>query len=201
MTISPSVIDEFWKWFSDNSLRLKRISTPDCSEYRDLEAMVARLRPELRFEIGGRPDSEGFEFILTAHGAQELFSDIDEVVSRAPRLRSWQVRALKPPLLEEFSIAYEGEKFSAANVFVREEPTAAPNLLNLKVGLAQSKSQPPSDREKEAIGIIVESYLGERAFSTHVATLEVVTLPLNPREHGFTALSELASKLSLCRIQ
>jgi len=97
---------DFWDWFQENSEALKRIRSADSPKYAELQRRVAQLGLDIDAEIGGSPSNDDLELIFTAHGEQGCFPLIDQIVGAAPPLSGWRIRALKPPLLEDFSVHY-----------------------------------------------------------------------------------------------
>ena len=190
---------DFWDWFRENSEALKRIRSADSPEYAELQRRVAQLSPDIDAEIGGSPSSDDLELVFTAHGEQRCFPLIDQIVGDAPLLGGWRIRALKPPLLEDFSVRYGDQEITTREIWLQIESTRdAP--LRLAVAIRR-ESDSDQDRNRESAALLViESFLGERAYALQIAVDRFVDLPNDPSAEGFVSLRDVADRLRLSAI-
>jgi hypothetical protein len=191
----------FWDWFVAHSKELLRIRSADSSEYVQLESMVADVDPGIGIEIGGGSGPTELQLIFTSHGVQDLFPIIDDLVAAAPPIKGWRVRALKPPLLEDFKLTYEGWSISAADIWVQLSKHVDQGTYDITVAVRCSSNMASSAELKDAAIIAVESYLGERAFATMIREWKFVNLPHDPPASEFIKLQDAARVLGVIRIQ
>jgi hypothetical protein len=191
---------DFWKWFEKNSAKYFFLNQVDNEEERErlLDEFLEKLQaysPKLFFEIGGHPD-EKQNLIITAGGNPDYFSDVDELVSRAPQLKDWNVIALKPPADGNFVITYEGAKIDPAKSwFMTLERKDVPDMLGLRIYTADYD---PSMKNSfvNAAYLALDSILGERSTALEVQHVEVDNLPDNPEEKRLINLTKLPAYIA-----
>jgi hypothetical protein len=193
---------DFWDWFRKNSEALKRIRSADAPEYAELQRRVAQLGPDIDAEIGGSPSSDDLELIFTAHGEQCCFPLIDQIVGSAPPLSGWRIRALKPPLLEDFSVQYSGQEITTREIWLKiDSKRDAEHPLRLVVAIRR-ENDADQDRDRESAALLaIESFLGERAYASQISVDCFVDLPNDPAAEGFVSLRDVADRLRLSRLQ
>lgn len=185
-------IAEFWAWFVRHANALAN-SHPESVLRAELLAAVQRVDPKLYFELGANAD--GHELIVTAEGRRELFALVEALIADAPSLAEWTFVALKPAMGFDFRTSYEGVVFDARSIwFLPLESQADRAALGVRIGVPDFE-RAPERITKNAIGVILDTALGERA-AAELQRVEIAALPANPAEHGFLELAELADYIA-----
>ena len=182
-------IVEFWAWFAQHASALAN-SHSESAVRAELLAALQRVDPTLYFELGA--SAAGHELIVTAGGRRELFPLVEALIANAPSLVGWTFVALKPAMGVDFRTSYEGVVFDARSMwFLPLESQADRAALGVRIGVPDFE-RAPERITKNAICMILDTALGERAAAAELQHLEVAALPANPAEHGFIELAELA---------
>ena len=185
----------FWNWFSTQSsayLFIKDVEEP--LKGTMLETLKGRLHDycdRLGFEIGGDPEADQ-ELIITAEGNWEYFKFAEALIAEAPELPNWEFVALIPPRGVEFEINVEENTFRAANMwFLPMGHPGFPEVIGIRVCIANYESLKEKDWLFPAISKIVEYTLGEKSFALNIHYVEVGELPEAPSEFGMFPLASL----------
>jgi hypothetical protein len=191
--------EEFWRWFSENSKRLQAIRSAEDPQYAELERGVARISEDLGIEVGGTDEAGEMFLVFTAHGNENLFSVVDSVVQAAPKISGWQICALKPPLLEDLEVQYEGEVLRLSDLWFKVTgPKSLSGKLPLEIAINKKgqKSGDQGARENAAL-LVLESFLGERAYASAIEVTEFVELSSGPGASEFAPVRDLAEILGI----
>ena len=191
-------IDEFWHWFQSHLSDFEALINPDAPFWDVAVSQLKRLNNRLWFELS-HPNGGTREFVITAEGHQEAFPIIDAIIASAPVIPGWTFIALKPPMGFDFENNYEGVRFDASTMwFLPLENVSRPQDLGIRVGVPNFA--PDTKRQAEnAVLVILDTSLGERAAATDIQYVEVSPLPDSPDAHGYLPLPKLPSYISSWR--
>lgn len=201
MDSRTEAIGLFWDWFRFHATQLRGIRSSQSPEYAEIERRLKKIG-DVHFEIGGGPETTYLEFVLTAHGNRDGFPLIDEIAAAAPRIEGWRICALKPPLLENLKIVFEGQPVESQHLWVKLAP-GIPSQGRPTLFICCEYFDEPSRTQAWARGawILVESYVGERAFASQLGEIEFVKRPVDPAGEGFLRVDELARRLGVHLVQ
>jgi len=201
MNSRSETIRFFWDWFQFHAPQLRGIRSSQSPEYAEIERRLKKIG-DVHFEIGGGPEKSDLELVLTAHGNSDGFPLIDEIAAAAPRIEGWRICALKPPLLENLKIVFEGQAVESQRLWVRWAP-GIPSEARPTLFICCEYFEEPRRAEAWARGawILVESYVGERAFASQLGEIEFVQRPADLAGEGFFRVDELARRLGVHLIQ
>ena len=95
-------INTFWNWFQDNNQTIKNLinETPKTQKqlYFWLNRHLGYYCKELDFLIiFPKKEKEKAELIITANGNPNYFSQVTELINKAPALRHWKFTAFIQP--------------------------------------------------------------------------------------------------------
>jgi hypothetical protein len=187
-------VSNFWRWFIQHSSELRDIRSAEDAEYEELERRVAHVNEEIGVEIGGSEASDEVSLVFTAHGNERIFPVVDALVKGAPRIAGWQVRALKPPLLEDFEVQYDEDALRVSDLWF-EILTRGTLSGKLSIRIACAGCQ--NEERGNAALLALESFIGERAYASSIEVEEVIALPENPGAGGLMPISRLAEILGI----
>jgi hypothetical protein len=121
---------------------------------------------------------------------------VDKVIGAAPKLEGWQFIALKPAMGFDFISDFEDLTLDPREMwFFPLRNSARPRALGLKVAVPEFTKR-RQEQLTDAVAMILEEGLGERAAATHVENLEVVAVPENLKAEGFAPLAELPAYIA-----
>jgi len=189
-TEQQSAIATFWRWFEKNQSQLNSLA--DTSEPlwdKALEKLKA-IAQELWFELSSSEITPR-EFVITAEGRVELFPLVEEIVQSAPETHGWRFVSLKPPMGFDFEITYEGIQIDPRTLwFLPLENPDNRAALGLRIGVPSY--DPANERPiNNAVLVILDTALGERAAATEVQCVEIVCSPEAPDKEGYVPLPQL----------
>jgi hypothetical protein len=157
--------------------------------YREIEAKVKAICHQIDVEIGGAPDSDQMELIVSAGGDRQLFELVDAFVDLAPTIPGWTIHALRPPLGEDAEIEYEGVHLSTGDIFFSVVSSAEARPLQIRLTVTTSTNDTTAAREGALF--LTESTVGERAATTSVEIVDVVFRNANDLPAGSRPIREL----------
>ena len=193
-------IEEFWCWFQAHRAELD-VLTDTATPFWDIAlGQLKRLDKRLWFELS-KPSDGVREFIITAEGHRDIFQLVDAIVAGAPRIPGWQFTALKPPMGFDFTTTYEGIRFDPrAMWFLPLDCKSRPDDVGLRVGVP-NLTHDIKRQASNAVAVILDTALGERAAALDIQHLEVFTLPASPESLGYIPLAELSGYIGSRRRQ
>lgn len=186
----------FWEWFEANVDRIEahQSASEDQSASKDsgvLEEILEQLHyynDKLYFELSSGPEKE---FILTAEGDVDQFVSVNELITRAPDIKSWKFTAFKSGVGFGFSTQYAGVDYDPDELwFLPLSSMSGPDNLALRIGIPNFSEEDPEISE-QAMWLILETALGELECAKSIHHVEVGSLPHEPDEMGYIELVEL----------
>ncbi len=197
MTPSPAQVVAFWSWFRENKRAMDTLDDPDEPFWDVALAELAKVHPDLKFALSSLEGDAGGdrEFVLTASCDTDLFETVDTVIAAAPRLSGWQWVPLKPPMGFDFISEFEDLTLNPAEMwFFPMRDSARPRSLGLRIAVP-GFTRRRADQYFDAVAIVLETGLGERAAASDLEHMEVVPIPPNLKAEGFAPLTELPDYL------
>ncbi len=190
MNESHEAIEEFWRWFQTHRSDFDALTDTDAPFWDVAVSQLQRLDEHLWFELS-EPIGDFREFIVTAEGHEEAFPLADAIVARAPKISGWQFIALKPPMGFDFKTTYEGISFDPHSMwFLPLDSRSRPEDLGIRIGVPNFT--PAIERQAQnAVLVILDTALGERAAALDIQFVDVSTLPDSPDSDGYIELCEL----------
>jgi hypothetical protein len=92
----------FWTWFSANQNRFREFKDdPNKSDIylNEILAEGRKIKEGLAFEL--EPPNDGvINLTISADGDKELFSTVQEIVSKAPKIEGWKILAFRQRIPE-----------------------------------------------------------------------------------------------------
>lgn len=185
-------INQFWKWFEENEAIFRTVK-PNYSESL-LDVLMEELHKiddGLYFEIGGYPNEDEIELIVTPEGIKEKGDLVKTVINSAPSIPNWKFTAFKQPSGYEFITNFEGCEFNPKKAwFLPLVSAKKPKALGLRVGIPNFMDE-NVDRFVSAAYIAIDTFIGEEKSIDRIHYLEVCLLPESPQELGFIEFIEL----------
>ncbi len=185
----------FWKWFAkekSNYLFLDQVSEDE--KGRLLDVFIKELHKyseNLYFEIGGDPNNEKVDLIITAEGVREYFDTVEFLVSKAPKFKDWDIIAFKPPLGTGFKVKLGEHEFEPSKtIFIPLSSEEEPDGIGIKVCF-------PNYTEEEqniftnGTFFMLDVILGEKSVALDIDYIDVVKTPEDIVKHPFMHLSEI----------
>lgn len=183
----------FWTWFRGFAAQLPRGSVPE-SMQNDLLAELQKFDERLYFLMSTGTSPR--ELMITADGNKDAFSSADILVGASLPLEGWLFIALKPALGFDFQHTNGPISLNVNQLwFMPTKSKANPSELGLVVAF------PNADfvlhhQLIDTAPTILESAIGERAFSNDIAHVAVADLPSSPEDNGFLELPQLTDYIA-----
>jgi hypothetical protein len=189
-------IENFWIWFTENNKKFLFLNQIDSREIKDklLDEFLIELHKfcdKLYFEIGGHPEENNVELIISAEGNVDYFDMVEKLVNSAPKLKDWQIIAFKPPMGKGFKTNYQGKEFDPSKIiFIPLNHEDDPKLVGLQVCYPDY-----SDEERDIFingtYIAIDTLIGEKSTALDINYLEVVRTPDNIKDYDFGHLEDI----------
>ena len=186
----------FWNWFSANQNKFSFINEVEEAERDNLLdefiTVLHQFNENIYFEIGGHPDEDKKELIITAEGVVDYFPEVEKLVEAAPEFEQWEVIAFKPPMGEGFKTNYAGIEFDPEKIiFIPLENEEQPDAIGINVCYPDFDE---SDREvlMEGTYLMLDTIIGEKSTTLDINYLEISQTPENIADLNFLHCSEIA---------
>ncbi len=188
---------EFWNWFNQNQNQFLFLTQVDENERdRLLNGLLEQLHlydENLYYEIGGNPNADKVDLIISAGGIVDYFESVENLVAQAPEFKNWNIIAFKPPMPEDHTISINDIKFDAKKIiFIPLESVDEPNAVAIRV------CYPDLDEENRnlfisATFLLLDALVGEKATALEIDYIEVEKTPEDIAEYPFLHLNDIGN--------
>jgi hypothetical protein len=167
---------ELWQWFSSNCRRFEA-EEPDQEAYRQLGSLIKDIDRGLTYEIAR---GETWELAISADGAPELISTVQDVVSHAPKVNGWSIVAFRQPSMEPPLITAFDQELTSENVFfsIDETRDGVCDLTLYMPGIDDENYR----HMAHCAMLLMESMIGELAVMTRIGEIEYESAEDLPKE-------------------
>ncbi|HAP65214.1 MAG TPA: hypothetical protein DCR93_38965 [Cytophagales bacterium] len=171
----------FWAWFEQHYaplLFLREVDRPE--RERIMDECLNRLHefhPQLFFQIGGHPEADRYELIITAEGVKEAFPIVEQLVAAPPVMKDWHVVAFKQPQGTHLSLEYGGRRFTPQEIdIIPMEHHSDPSMVGFQVCYPEYS---PLEKNLYFGGtyLLLETILGEKSAALDIDFLEIIRTP------------------------
>jgi hypothetical protein len=183
-------INNFWRWFADNSEAIKRafLLRDNAAEvFFHFDRNLGYISKRIDYIIKCKTDSSGdLKIIFTAHGYRKLVPKVIALTDNCPPIHNWFVQAFIQPSqkIEEFRQGLD-EPFIFPDFELKtSEMKFAPldyditlKKLKIVVFIKNYKYHFENDFLPEAIFIILEELVGEIAYRKNIKLVQLAQLP------------------------
>lgn len=186
---------KFWDWFSTYNHRYLFLTEVDETERNKLLGEILEkleaYNENLYYEIGGDPNAEKFDFIISAGGIIDEFESVEKLVSQAPNFDKWNIIAFKPPMPEDHTIAIDGKEFDANKIiFIPLTSDETPNTVAIRVCYPEFEES-EQNLYINATFFLLDALIGEKSTAIDIDYLEVVQTPKDIAEYPFLHLKDI----------
>ncbi|MFY0672965.1 MAG: hypothetical protein JXQ87_06150 [Bacteroidia bacterium] len=194
--MSQEQANTFWEWFENNQSKFLFLNQVDIDERnRLLNLLMDKLREydeNLSFEIGGHPESEKVDFIISADGIVDYFDSVESLVAKAPTLNNWNIVAFKPPMPEDHTIEINEQKFDAKKIiFIPLTNPDEPSAVAIRVCFADLDEE-NKNLYINASFLLLDALIGEKATALDIDYIEIEKTPADIAEYPFLHLTDIA---------
>lgn len=180
---SPLSPEQFWEWFSKNSIEVMAIRTGQEPIIQKLSAQLNRYHSGVTWEIGPG------EFILSADGSKANIAPVKRLVAAAPKFDGIEVIAFRQGK-PGFALRMGDHQLDEESVrFVGRRNGSVFDLVLFVDGLTTANT----DQIGNAIMILLDSTVGEYNVMTKIGMIDLQPLPLAPQGHR--PLADLEAEL------
>lgn len=189
-------INIFWNWFQDNNQTIKNLiqETPINQQNITywLNKQLGYYSKELDFIIVfPKRENQKTELIITANGNPEYFNQVINLINNAPVLRHWKFTAFiqptanieeminrldEPYIFQEITLKTSEIKFLPLNYDEKIKK------LDIIIYLKNYKIHCNTKILQQAIYIILQDLLGEKALYQNINFVQLAKLPNNTEE-------------------
>lgn len=179
-----NTISNFWNHFQQNHfvfLLLNEIPKDELKTHFDkLIEILHQYNKDLNLIIKNKKNSA--ELIITANGNPYLFKEVELLVHHAPVIERWKITAfLQPDLnIEKYEngtdkpLEYFGISLKISDMyFIPLENPDKPTDLGIKVLLKNYIVHKDNPRLREAVYVLIEHLIGEKAFANDIAFIDM----------------------------
>jgi hypothetical protein len=167
-----SKYSKFWNWFQRHEDELFRFEEDQESVFDKLAAQLHQVHRDLCFEFSSVQEGQR-EFTVSAGGIREAFPEVTALVSGAPKLPRWQIRAFRQRK-DIPSISFGGRMLQCDAVLFDYVETG--DKLDVTVFLPGLNEDSDANRTAlKTIGyLFLDATLGEYLVETKLAGIEFV---------------------------
>jgi len=188
---APAVQDPFWAWFMEVIASLGADGLDQDDIVARIDAEFSKVHPDLAFELWG-PDGDMVDFVISADGQTELFSEVLDVVRSAPRIPGWRVVAFRPRRSIRARVSAMGYQLSGDQIWYHAEPEDGRLRVSLFV---EDIDDDNWDILCATSCVLLDMALGEFDAATKIAALEHYPLNEETRTLAPKPLAQLPDEL------
>ncbi len=184
-------VEGFWAWFAETIAPLGADGLDQDDIVARIDAEFAKVYPDLAFELWG-PDGDMVDFVISADGRTELFTEVLNAVRAAPKIPGWRIVAFRPRRSIRARVSAMGHQLSGDQIWYRCEPEDG----RLRIALfVEELNDDNWDVLCATSCVLLDMALGEFDAATKIAALE--HYPLNDETRGLAPkpLAQLPGEL------
>ncbi|MHC1776436.1 MAG: hypothetical protein AB9834_13620 [Lentimicrobium sp.] len=188
--------EQFWSWFKENNNKYLFLNQIDPIEIKEklvdeFAEQLHRFCDELFFEIGGHPNDQKVELIITAEGVFKNFEKVELLVNSAPQMEDWKIIAFKPPMGKGFKTAIDGKEFDPSKIiFIPLNNEEDPKGVGIHVCYPDyTKEERPTFVNGTYIAL--DCLIGEKSTTLDIDYLDVIRTPDNISEYDIRHLEDI----------
>jgi hypothetical protein len=186
-------ISTFWNWFQDNNQNIKNIhnETPKAQKHLFfwLKKHLHNYCKEVDFVIAfpKRPTDKA-TLIITANGNPEYFKQVEDLIAKAPRLRTWIFTAFIQPkedmdrIMDGLDNPYVFKDITIKTsdiMFLPLNCDESGNKFDIRIYLKNYNILGNTKTWKEAVYIIMQELFGERYLYQRINLIQLAQWPNN----------------------
>lgn len=187
MPVPNDAIAAFWSLFRERASELAAARSADSPIYDQLLAQLQKVDPGLYLEFCSDPHA--CELIVTADGNRELFPIVRTVVTAAPAIDGWSIRALKPKLGFPKITSWEGFTLRIDDI-VFDPLELDGSDLGLRIYVPGIEGKDVEDAHNAVLRAL-DHGLGEERLAKAVQSTEVRPLPTGAAATDYIPLRDL----------
>jgi len=188
-------VQKFWDWFTKNNQNFLFLTQVQQDERERLvDEFINKLHEyneNVYFEIGGHPNAEKVELIISAEGNADYFDAVEILVDAAPKYKDWDIIAFKPPMGVEFKTEIQDYTFDPQKIqFIALNNPNAPSSVGI---CAIYPNFEEDDKKSFLFGtfLMLDVILGEKSSALDIDYVEVGPIPENLKELDIRFLSKI----------
>ncbi|WP_338751098.1 hypothetical protein [Bacillus sp. FJAT-52991] len=176
---SKDPIEMFWKWFLNHEQEYYDLQQEELEYlFEQLERQLDKINPDLVFEFSAELVNEKREFIISADGLVENFSDVIALVEAAPPLERFDIIAFRQPATEEFAVGYQEVELTWDDVLFTYKVDSENDLVDLVLYIKGFEED--NEDYIAAVFILLDCVIGEFVVGTEIG--EIVFKPYKQEE-------------------
>lgn len=162
--------EDFWSWFAKNESALFDFEKDQDHVFKDLDAQLHKIDPNLTFEFGPKKDGKR-EFVISAGGLTESFPAVISLYNAAPKLDRWifiEFRPRRP--VADFDIEMDGVKVPPKDISFILVPDGKKAGLFIFI---KGMNKPQESTYKQIAFLYLDTALGEYDVETKVGGIDI----------------------------
>jgi len=166
-------VDEFWGWFSRNSVRFfDCIEAGKCGDLtQEVSDQIDRLFPHFGWVFGPGENRVGHSFTLTPEADAAKAFLAEYWLSRAPELENWTFYDSRQPGTTEGTIRIHGESIDASAIWVTLKPDEEAQRFDLTVWHPAFSKLDQRERFR-ILFLWLDEILGEKGTAKWIGAIE-----------------------------
>jgi len=146
----------FWDWFKDNEDKIFEFEKDQEKIFNELVRELQKVHKNLAFVFSSVKDGKR-EFIISAGGMKDAFSNVNLLVKEAPKLSRWKFLAFRPRIELPGNITLGGVELIVDDIYFLHE-------LNGKKINVEFYSKQLDEKNQQIFGalfILLDALIGE----------------------------------------
>jgi hypothetical protein len=111
--------DNFWDWFSLNADAYFHFEKDQNNLFAQLKTQLSKINSDLVFEFSPIFSDGTREFVISADGIKSVFPIVNNLVAKAPELKSWKIIAFRQPRKNITQIKYQNLLINLDDIFFK----------------------------------------------------------------------------------
>ncbi|EFV79032.1 hypothetical protein AADC60_08115 [Cytobacillus pseudoceanisediminis] len=184
---------EFWIWFEKNSQDYYQLKEEKLNSlFYKLDKQLSKINEDIAFEFSADLIDGKREFIISADGILSAFTDVIDLVEKAPKLDGFKIIAFRPKSdVDDIStIEYEDISLGPDDVFF----TYRKNGDTLDIVLYLKGYDSDFEEWENAAFILLDTIIGEYDVATKIGSIDMLPYKGSPKLKPILELPSLIDR-------
>ncbi|MBU8732316.1 hypothetical protein KM915_19880 [Cytobacillus oceanisediminis] len=184
---------DFWIWFEKNSQDYYQLKEEKLNSlFYKLDKQLSKINEDIAFEFSADLIDGKREFIISADGILSAFTDVIDLVEKAPKLDGFKIIAFRPKSdVDDIStIEYEDISLGPDDVFF----TYRKNGDTLDIVLYLKGYDSDFEEWENAAFILLDTIIGEYDVATKIGSIDMLPYKGSPKLKPILELPSLIDR-------
>lgn len=177
----------FWQWFLTHEDALYHFEDHEEELLPETLEQIQKIHEDMVFEIG--PEIDGVrEFVVSANGSKEAFTDVIQLVKQAPDLDRWEIVAFRQRK-DVFDMEIQIDDIIITPADIQFAYEIEKDRLNLRIYVTELDAE--DEKTYHLVFLLLDNIIGEYDVEMKVGTIDIYLAEDATDEEDLFSLTKL----------